>query len=191
MTRPLDLNFAGRERVPGVYGMALLLFGVASVAVTGLYYRNLASEAGLLQARVGAHAGDVAPAGAPDLRRPRGSGRDAATDGSVDQRQLRQEIDRANTLLRQMSVPWEGLFSVLERASIRGVRLTAVHPDASTRQLRLEGESGSVSLALSLVEQLDASSLLEDVHLTGHERLDDGEGATVRFLIAARWKDPA
>lgn len=166
----LDFNFVGRRR-PQALGVLLLVLGCAAAAASLLDYREVAAAVEA-DRRAGRAAGR---APAPPL----------AQRSNRDVRELRQELLRANTLLRQMSVPWEGLFAAVEQAAGRDVALLALHPDVAAQQVRIAGQAQSIEHALSFVQRLAASGLLADAHLAGHNATADGD-FPIAFALTAR-----
>lgn len=170
----LDLNFVGRRR-PQAPGVVLLVLGCVAVAASLLDYRQVSARAEADQRAVRETARQRASLPVPRAR--------------ADVRELRQELQRANTLLRQMSVPWEGLFAAVEQTAGRDVALLSLHPDVAAQQLRISGEAKSIEHALAFAQRLGASALLEDAHLTGHEAVADG-AFPIAFALSARWVEP-
>lgn len=96
-----------------------------------------------------------------------------------------EELAFARETLSRMSVPWDALFSALERSRTDGVALLSVEPNGEARTLRLTGEAKTYLAALTYVAALGQQDALQKVHLLRHE----ARGSGVSFAISASWKD--
>lgn len=98
------------------------------------------------------------------------------------------DIRRANLVIDQLTVPWDGLFDAVEAADARGLGLLALAPTARDRTLRLSGEVRSVLELLAYVERLAAQPALGQVHLLGYNSALREGTSIVTFTMAATWK---
>ncbi len=96
-----------------------------------------------------------------------------------------EELAFARETLSRMSVPWDALFSALERSRTDGVALLSVEPNGESRTLRLTGEAKTYLAALSYVATLSQQEALQKVHLLRHE----ARAGAVSFAISASWRD--
>jgi hypothetical protein len=102
--------------------------------------------------------------------------------------QLLAEVRRANTIIDQLTVPWDGLFDAVEAADARGLGLLSLTPTARDRTLRLSGEARGVPELLAYVERLSEQPALGQVHLLGYSNTQREGAPIVSFTIAATWK---
>ena len=98
------------------------------------------------------------------------------------------DIRRANAIIDQLTVPWDGLFDAIEAADARGLGLLALTPSARDRTLRLSGEVRTVPELLAYVESLAAQPALGRVHLLGYSTTVRDGASIVSFTMAASWK---
>jgi hypothetical protein len=97
-------------------------------------------------------------------------------------------LRRANAVIDQLTVPWDGLFEAVEAADVRGLGLLSLTPGARERSLRLAGEARNVGELLAYVDRLAAQPALAQVHLLGYTSgVRDGT-SIVSFTIGASWK---
>lgn len=111
--------------------------------------------------------------------------RSAATSPDA---QTLADIRRANAVIDQLTVPWDGLFDAIEAADARGLGLLALTPSARDRTLRLSGEVRTVPELLAYVESLAAQPMLGRVHLQGYTTTVRDGASIVSFTLAASWK---
>lgn len=100
------------------------------------------------------------------------------------------DVRRANAIIDQLTVPWDGLFDAVEAADARGLGLLALAPTARDRTLRLAGEARTVAELLAYVESLAAQPALGQVHLLGYNTAVRDGASIVSFTMAATWKAP-
>jgi Tfp pilus assembly protein PilN len=101
---------------------------------------------------------------------------------------LALEVKRANEVLRQLSIPWGGLFQTLESAGGKDVALLALEPDTEKRLVKISGEAKSIAAMLDYIKQLENRDVLGTVYLQSHHvQLQDPE-KPVRFELLAIWR---
>jgi hypothetical protein len=97
-------------------------------------------------------------------------------------------LRRANAVIDQLTVPWDGLFEAVEGADARGLGLLSLSPGARERSLRLTGEARNVGELLAYVDRLAAQPALAQVHLQGYSSgVRDGT-SIVSFTVGASWR---
>lgn len=156
-------------------GWALLVAACALAAEAAQRHGQLEQDRAAMQAR---HDRMAQPSRA---RAPR------SAVAAVEPR-TQASVQRANLIIDQLTVPWDGLFDAVEAADARGLGLLALTPVARDRTLRIAGEARSVPALLAYVESLSAQPALGQVHLLGYNAAVREGGAVVSFTLAATWK---
>lgn len=89
--------------------------------------------------------------------------------------------------------PWLDTLTVVEQLTRAPVYLLAYKPDASTRQVTLEGEADTLEDALRYVQTLQGVPQFERARLLRHEEARDAASgrAIVRFAVQLRRKEGA
>lgn len=173
----LHLDFV-RPHAPRLWlGAGLLAAGGFAAVATLVEYRALAGELDRLEARIA----DTQRVARRDLARLR--------HASGDPKALAEEVHNANAVLAQLAIPWEALFWEIEAASDASIALLSIHPDASTRELRVTGEARRIEDVLAYVGRLEGRPALANVHLVSHELRQGGARRPVAFALAAQWVD--
>jgi hypothetical protein len=176
MPVPLRIDFAARGRPSGRSGVVWLVAGVVAIAATLYTHGRLQAEVERLEARSEALAQQLDPhANAKAPRDP------------AQRRALRQRIEASNRVLHALDQPWIRLFDELESATVDGVTLLAMEPDANKTALRMVGEAPDRDALSRYLERLGRLDSLREVRLSQHELREASEGTALRFILSARW----
>jgi hypothetical protein len=109
------------------------------------------------------------------------------TVAAVDPKTL-VDVRRANIVIDQLTVPWDGLFDAVERADARGLGVLALTPSARDRSIRLAGEAKSMEELLAYVDRMAQQPLLGQVHLQSVNTVAREGVPVVSFNLAATWR---
>jgi Tfp pilus assembly protein PilN len=172
--RAVHLDFLRPSPPQTWLGVALLVAGAVAAGAVVYQWRTAAAEVDRLETR------------ATDFKRMarREAPRIAYTG---DAKQLAAEIRSANTVIAQMTLPWDTLFRELEAAAVQDVALLSIQPDADTRKLRLTGEARKYPDVLAYVASLEERPALANVFLIGHEMKQTVPQRPVAFSLVAEW----
>lgn len=165
--RRLELDYvaaAPRRRWPGV---ALLAASLAVAGALGLAYRDARQEL----ARLGAER-ELLPA----VERPA---------RSLPPERVAEQVRTAQSVARQLALPWGSLIVVLEEASTADVALLTLQPDAEQRVLRLTAEARGREAMFDYLRRLSAAHALADVHLVNHQVQEQAAGQPIQFSVQA------
>ena len=170
----LRIDFLNRRPPASLLGWALMLAGVASMAVAALDYGQARDElqSTLDRAERQARGSKVrtrgaAPAVAPELVRVSARADDA------------------------LSQPWGRLLRELETLADTRVALLGVEAQGAARTLRIAGEAATMADVVDYVERLRQSPMALSAVLSSHE-LRSAEGAQViRFSVDMAWGAPS
>lgn len=99
------------------------------------------------------------------------------------------EIAAANAVIRQLNLPWEGLFGALEQAAHQDVALLGIEPDAQKNRVKVTAESKTASGMINFIRRLQQAPLLGDVLLAQHELQASDPERPLRFVVTATWKN--
>jgi Tfp pilus assembly protein PilN len=169
--RAIHLDFLQPARRGG-NGVVLLALGVAAAFAVVALQDGLKDEAGLLESQV-----------AKLERRVRGA---APVSVQIDE-PLRQEILRANEVIDQLALPWDGLFRAVEGAASDRVVLRGIAPDARAGTVQISAETADVDAMFDYVRRLEQQSGLSKVYLLQHQRERRNTARPIHFLVSASW----
>jgi Tfp pilus assembly protein PilN len=177
-TAPLFLDYR-RSRPPSraLSGTVMLIFGIVALAALSVHGVRLALD--LRDARVQLEE-------MQSMTQRRGA---MLRAGARDGGEIGRDTARANAVLRQLNLPWSQLFDAVESSKGDSIALLSIAPDAQQRLLKVSGEASVLDDVLAYLKRLTAVQMFESVYLLDHEfSAKDGQ-KSVRFTIAATWRD--
>lgn len=101
--------------------------------------------------------------------------------------EMMQEIRRANDVLRQISLPWDRLFQVVESSVSQDVTLLGMEPDIEKHVVRISCEAKNIAAMLSYIRQLEAQHEFGSIYLQSHQIQEHDPEKPVRFSLVAAW----
>jgi Tfp pilus assembly protein PilN len=173
----MDSDFVAPRRSTSVIGIVLALLGLcAAVWVGNAYFKDLQQR-------------DAWEAKLQEIKKMSRRAPGAIAEPLRDSRELQQEVRVANTVLRQIAVPWDTLFREIEANTNESVALLSVQPDVLNRVVRIAGEAKNLDSLLDYIRRLGATKALSNVFLTGHEIKAQDTQRPVTFSLVAAWAD--
>jgi Tfp pilus assembly protein PilN len=101
---------------------------------------------------------------------------------------LDEQVKSAETIVRQLTLPWATLIEVLEGATTQDVAVLQVQPEAQQRVLRITAEARNHKAMLQYLQKLAASRALDEVHLLNHQVQIDDPQKPLQFSLQATFK---
>jgi len=173
MLQRLDLNHATAVRQHHPLAIGLLLAGMLAVIALFLVLQHLDRRQTLLEEDM------------LRLRQP-GTVQSARPDGKENTAR-REEITAVRTVLDELALPWQPLFTTLEKLNRPEVKLLEVTPHPQRHKLRITAQAQDASAMLNYVDNLNAAPIFGDVFLLSHEYTTGGSGMPIRFVTEAAW----
>ncbi|MCB1935259.1 MAG: PilN domain-containing protein [Nitrosomonas sp.] len=177
----LKLNFPYAGQSVRSIEMSLLLIGLFVLAAVFLYFKNISEESSYWSVRVEKLEKD----------QPRSMVSTRVRTSSPRSRDVGQEIgkelQKANTILAQINLPWEALFDSIEHIATEDVALLSLQPNVTNRTLRIRGEARNMMLLLDFVEAMEREAIFENVHLVNYKIKQDSPYRPVDFLLTTVW----
>jgi hypothetical protein len=175
--RAIQLDFLQPTGRGSRLGPWLLLAGALAAVAAVSYQSHLAREAAAREARLATLRG-IASRSLPAI-----SERDSETP------EVRDQIKKANAILRLMNVPWGELFAAIESADNGDVALLAVQPDTRNRSVLIGGEARSLPAVFAYMERLERTKRLHGVVILSHELKSKEPGQPIAFTLSAAWQE--
>jgi Tfp pilus assembly protein PilN len=100
---------------------------------------------------------------------------------------LKPELKRANEVVRQLALPWDGLFKAIEVFDPNQVALLRIETDVSRHAVTIAAESESFEAMLGYIKNLGKQSALTEVYLIDHQIQEHDVQRPVRFTVSAVW----
>src|SRR5262245_16608915 len=165
---------AGR---PSRFGPLLLAIGVIAVLAGLSYQREVGRDLVVREARLA------------ELRGMANRTLPALAEKESDTPEVRAEIQKANSVLQQLNVPWSELFAAVESAEGADVALLAVQPDPRSRNVIIAGMARDLPAVFAYMDRLEHTKRLRDIVLSGHEIKSKEPGQPVAFSLTATWQE--
>jgi hypothetical protein len=175
--RPVSVDFLRKPGAPSATGVAFLLAGALAAAMSVSWYVSVSGDVEKLETTAG------------EMKRMTRRVPGRMTESPRDARETQQEVRIANQIVRQMTLPWDRLFSELEVAASKEVALLAVQPDVASRQVRISGEAKTFKAMLDYSRRLEQTDMLGEVILLGHEVRSQDPQRPVAFSLSAGWSE--
>jgi len=168
--KPLELDFVAPPRRPLWIGLLLLAVTLAIGGDLALRLRDARQELGHLETAQSLLNTERAPVQPLPVER------------------LGEHVKAAETIVRQLSLPWATLIETLESAGNSDVAVLQVQPDAQQRLLRLTAEARNQDAMWQYVNKLSAAKTLEHVHLLNHQVQNEDPQKPLQFSLQATFR---
>jgi hypothetical protein len=90
-------------------------------------------------------------------------------------------------VLRELTVPWQDLFSIVEDCPVHDVALIGIDQNPVQSQIRITAEAKDFDGMIAYLRYLQSSKLLREAVLNDHEIEANVPGTPVRFQVTAVW----
>ena len=174
----LRLDYTNRAVLWTGQGAIWLAVGLLLVAITGSYYWYLTEETVLVAEKIEA------------ARQHTGRERMGKEKLTEELKTFRADIKESQTVLGQLTIPWDPLFIAVEQVGgrhIDRIALMAIHPDVGEQRVVIEGRSADFEVLMDFVTQLAEFDIIRHAYLSRHQREDKDRDKPVRFSIVAEW----
>ena len=106
----------------------------------------------------------------------------------VPKERLDNQIRQAESVVRQLTLPWATLILTLEQAATADVAILQLQPEAQQRLLRVTAEARNQEAMFEYLRRLAEAQTLANVHLVNHQvQLDDPQ-RPIQFSVHATFK---
>jgi Tfp pilus assembly protein PilN len=175
--RALRLDYQRNSKPLPWLGLLLLATALLALVLLGGYYQDLKQRNALWEAKVDR----IAHLSSRGARAARPLNEQAARAQIL-------EVQQANQVLRQLSLPWNALFNAVEASAGNDVALLALEPDAQKGTVRISGEAKRLDAVLGFVKHLGTHGVFTRVFLQNHQVQEQDPQRPVRFTLQAVWK---
>jgi hypothetical protein len=168
--RRLDLDFIAPPLRPLWPGTLLLAVSLALAAALGMHYHGVRVELDRLETASGLISAE---------RRPQ---------RAIPKERVEEEAKYAETVVRQLTLPWASLVGTIEEAATKDVAILQLQPDAQQRLLRLTAEARHQEAMLEYLRRLVSGSVLTDVHVVSHQVQQEDSQRPIQFAVQATFR---
>jgi Tfp pilus assembly protein PilN len=163
----VELDYLAPARTRAWPGLLLLVVSLAVAGELVMRYRNTQDEL----ARLEMSGKLISPE-----RRPL---------PSLSKERLEAEVKSAESVVRQLSLPWASLVQAIEQSATRDVAILQLQPDAETRSVRLTAEARSREAMFEYLRRLGATPALGEVHVISHQVQREDPQHPIQFSVQA------
>lgn len=166
----LELDYIAPPRRPLWPGVLLLAVSLAVAGELFMRYRQVQVELARLET-----AGGLLNVERRPMR-------------AIPKERLEEEAKNAETVIRQLTLPWASLVATVEEAATRDVAILQLQPDAQQRLLRLTAEARHQDAMLEYLRRLAATRILADVHVVSHQVQLENPQRPIQFAVQASFR---
>lgn len=165
--RRVELDYLAPARAAVWPGVLVLAIALAIAGALLLRYRDTQDQLARLQATGKL----VTPERRPQV--------------GVSKERLEAEVKSAESVVRQLSLPWAALIQAIERSATREVAILQLQPDAETRSVKLTAEARSREAMFDYLRRLGAAPGLAELHVVSHQVQRDDPQHPIQFSVQA------
>jgi Tfp pilus assembly protein PilN len=170
----LDLDFS-RRRAPAATGGVILLCAAAVLLLaSGARLWHAYAESDRVQAQLEA------------VRQQAMASRHVVRAPLTPAARLAEK--QSQLVLRELTVPWQDLFSIVEDYPDHDVALIGIDQNPAQSQIRITAEAKNFDAMIAYLKYLQSSVLLREAVLNDHLIETNVPGKPVRFQITAVWR---
>ncbi|SOF00437.1 hypothetical protein SAMN05446635_8494 [Burkholderia sp. OK233] len=170
----LDLDFS-RRRAPAAMGGVILLCAAAVLLLaSGARLWHAYAENDRVQAQLEA------------VRQQTMANRHVVRAPLTPAARLAEK--QSQSVLRELTVPWQDLFSIVEDYPDHDVALIGIDQNPAQSQIRITAEAKNFDAMIAYLKYLQTSVLLREAVLNDHLIETNVPGKPVRFQITAVWR---
>jgi Tfp pilus assembly protein PilN len=170
----LDLDFSRRRAAPAAGGVILLCAAAVLLLASGARLWHAHAENDRAQAELEA------------VQRQTMASRHVAKAPLTPAAKLAEK--QSQSVLRELTVPWQDLFSIVEDYPDHDVALIGIDQNPAQSQIRITAEAKNFDAMIAYLKYLQSSVLLREAVLNDHLIETNVPGKPVRFQITAVWR---
>lgn len=169
----LNVDFVVKDQASAWQRWALVVLGMGLLTVQGVYlFGQLQPELDSLNASLTKQV--------QTLHRP-------APVSRLKPEAFAALLKQAHEVDQQLNIPWNPLFSFMDRASGKDLALLSLEPDTAKGQLVITAEARNFAAMLNFYAAMQDSALFSDVALQSHAINHNVPEQPIRFRLRALW----
>jgi hypothetical protein len=107
---------------------------------------------------------------------------------TLPREKLEEQMKEAQSVLRQLALPWAQIVESLENAAMPDVAVLQVQPEAQQRLLRVTAEAKGEETMFRYLRRLAAAEGFSDVHLVSHQVREDDPRRPLQFSLQVSFR---
>jgi hypothetical protein len=163
----VELDYLAPSRGPIWPGLIVLAVSLVVAGALMARYRDTHNELARLQATGKL----VSPERRPQV--------------SLSKERLEAEVKSAESVVRELSLPWASLIQAIEQSSTREVALLQLQPDPETRTVKLTAEARTREAMFDYLRRLGSAKGLAEIHVVSHQLQREDPQHPIQFSVQA------
>jgi Tfp pilus assembly protein PilN len=176
--KQVHLNHHLKLREFNVYAVGLLIFGIFLSIAVFIYNQQLTNQSQMLLTKMQQQKEVVAKSKRVTSR--------LSTFNQEDKTKY-EEVSIVNSAIKQLVLPWIGLFKGLESINREDVKLLALEPNAQKGTVNIKAVALDANSMMSYINELSQKKMLKKVTLLSQSSKDLNGKAMVVFEVEAVW----
>ena len=172
--RALNLDYRDDNSLRNWFGYLLLALMLALAALMYSHFSTLRQQISVVQSQI-------------DEIDSRVHAKSTTNNSAMPPQKLAEVFKFSNRTIHQLNLPWNILFSQLEKAKDDGVALLSVEPNANSTTIKVTGEAKNYEAMLRYVRTLSEQGVFQGVYLTDHKMDEQNPDKPIRFSLEASW----
>jgi hypothetical protein len=168
--KPHDFNF---------YAITLLGFGIICSLSVFIYHRQLTNQAQSLLSNMQQQKEAYSKSKIDSLK-SRGL--------SQTDKYKYEEITIVNQAIKQLVLPWVGLFKALESINREDVKILALEPNAKNEKVNIKAIAINASSMISYISELSQNKMFKKVTLISQSNQYVSSNSMIEFEVEVLWK---
>lgn len=107
---------------------------------------------------------------------------------TIPRNRLDEQVKNAETVVRQLTLPWARLIGTIEAAGSQDVAILQLQPDAQQRTLRITAEARNQAAMVDYLRRLADVQGFAYVHLLSHQVQQDDPQRPIQFAAQASFR---
>lgn len=175
----IHLNHHLKMREFNVYAIALLTLGVICALAVFIYNQQLTNQSQVLLTKMQQQK-EVATKSKRDARK-------SDSPNQADKIKY-EEITLVNLAIKQLVLPWIGLFKGLESINREDIKLLVLEPNVQKETVIIKAVALDTNSMMSYIDALSQKKMLKKVTLLSQSSKDVNGKAMIEFEVEALWK---
>lgn len=177
--KQIQLNHHLKMHAFNIYAIGLLVMGIFCVFSVFIYNQQLTNQSQVLLSKMQQQKEIVTK-----------SKRDARRVGSSTQadKTKYEEITIVNHAIKQLVLPWIGLFKGLESINREDIKLLVLEPNVQKETVIIKAVALDTNSMMSYIDELSQKKMLKKVTLLSQSSKELNGKAMIEFEVEALWK---
>jgi NACalpha-BTF3-like transcription factor len=177
--RQVHLNHHLKLHAINIYAIGLLVMGIFCALAVFIYNQQLTNQSQVLLSKMQQQK-EMATKSKIDARR-------VSSSSQIDKAKY-EEITIVNHAIKQLVLPWIGLFKGLESINKEDIKLLVLEPNVQKETVIIKAIALDTNSMMSYIDELSQKKMLKKVTLLSQSNRELNGKAIIEFEVEALWK---